>query len=140
MTEAEWFACGNPEQMLDFLKKKANDRKLRMFAVACCYICRRGEANERLEGDYEAVVRFVDGTGSLEEVRSRWQPPANDEEGTWPERPFVWARDFASIASHPEENEDRYEHFPTAPRNLAADSRSLWEPVSAGCLLSFVAH
>ena len=84
MTEAEWFACGNPEQMLDLLKKKASDRKLRMFAVACCYICRRGESNERLEGDYEAVVQFVDGTAErYAEVRSRSTRPT-DEVESWP--------------------------------------------------------
>jgi hypothetical protein len=101
--------------MLDFLKGKVSDRKLRMFAVACCYICRRGEVNERLAEDYESVVRFVDGTGTLEEVRNRWRPPTQGSNGgTWPERPFVWARDFASIASHPAEHEGRYEHFPSA--------------------------
>jgi hypothetical protein len=98
--------------MLDFLKRKASHRKLRLFAVACCYICRRGDSNKRLREDYESVVRYVDGTGSLEEVRRRWHPPSSGS--TWPERPFIWARDFATIAAHPEENAGRYEHFPSA--------------------------
>ena len=37
MTEAEWMACQNPQEMLDFLRGKVSDRKL--WLVACGY-CR----------------------------------------------------------------------------------------------------
>src|SRR5579884_3354500 len=35
MTEAEWLACDEPERMLEFVRGRVSDRKLRLFAVAC---------------------------------------------------------------------------------------------------------
>ena len=37
MTEADWLACRNPPVMLEFLRGKASERKLRLFACGCCY-------------------------------------------------------------------------------------------------------
>src|SRR5579864_4184325 len=36
MTEQEWLACTDPDPMLEFLRSNATDRKLRLFACACC--------------------------------------------------------------------------------------------------------
>ena len=75
MTEAEWLACTDPQTMLDFLRGKASDRKLRLFAVACC---RRvafmvdAWALDIRQDDYrralETAERFADGAATAEEL------------------------------------------------------------------------
>lgn len=67
MTEAEWLASTDPRPMLEFLRGKASDRKLRLFACACC---RRiwGWLGEKSRHAIEVTERYLEGRASLEEL------------------------------------------------------------------------
>jgi hypothetical protein len=60
MTEAEWLACEDLAAMLDFLEERASDRKLRLFACACCrvYWMHQDQASWRV---VEEAERLADG-------------------------------------------------------------------------------
>lgn len=55
MTETEWLECGVRSPMLEFLKGRASDRKLRLFAVACCRRPYYDVADER----YRRAIRLA---------------------------------------------------------------------------------
>jgi hypothetical protein len=67
MTEQEWLDSTDLEQILDFLKGKASERKLRLFACACCRrIPDVLESQPDREG-LELTERDVDGLAEKED-------------------------------------------------------------------------
>lgn len=67
MTEAEWLAADDLLPMLEYLRGKASDEKLRLFA---CAICRRHERQVPVPGfgaALEVVERYADGLIPAEE-------------------------------------------------------------------------
>jgi hypothetical protein len=74
MTEAEWLVCTDPQKMLEFLRGKASDRKLRLFA---CAFGRAVRDSEHLLGPSTVAVaeRYADGLASDQDMaseRRRW--------------------------------------------------------------------
>jgi hypothetical protein len=70
VTGAEWRACTDPQAMLEFLHGKVSNRKLRLFAVACCRQDRDllADLHNRLAVD--TSERYADGLVSRRELKS----------------------------------------------------------------------
>ncbi len=67
MTEAEWLAGTDPQKLLEYLQDRASERKLRLFAVACCRQF-DGLPDEETELAVNLAESFSDGLVSKEAV------------------------------------------------------------------------
>ncbi len=68
MTVADWLTCANPEIMLESLRGKASDRKLRLFAVACCRRLWPSIKGEQFRHAVRVAELFADGVMSQAEL------------------------------------------------------------------------
>jgi hypothetical protein len=69
MTETEWLACEDLDRMLEFLHGRVSDRKLRLFACACCRRLWPFIHDEKWRWAIEIVERHLDGEATEEELR-----------------------------------------------------------------------
>ena len=73
MNDAEWLACDDPDRMLEFMSDRASERKLRLFACACCRrIWHLLHPNSRRA--VEVMEQYVDGQAS--DGERTWRPGA----------------------------------------------------------------
>jgi hypothetical protein len=73
MTEQEWLHCTDPRSMLEFLRDRASDRKLRLFACACCHRVAGLLPDEASRSTLDTCERFADGLASAVELQNARQ-------------------------------------------------------------------
>jgi hypothetical protein len=77
VTEAEWRAATDPEPMLQFLRRKASERKLRLFACACARAVWDLLQDERARNAVEVGEQYADRLTTVRELdlasESAWQ-------------------------------------------------------------------
>src|SRR5262245_41604754 len=72
MTEDQWNSCTDPTAMLGFLQRsdRASERKLRLFAVACCRRAGKWLGDSRSRNAVNLAERLADGTAREAELES----------------------------------------------------------------------
>jgi hypothetical protein len=90
MTEADWLTATDPRPMLEFLRWKASDRKLRLFAAACCRGAWDRLKYAPLRRAVEVIEQIADGEaahGQLaalnKTVRKIWYALQDDDNQTY---------------------------------------------------------
>lgn len=87
MTEAEWLACGDLQQLIKALRHSSHDRKLRLFACACV----RNVKDQLSDGPWLAAVelaeRFADDVTRRVELDEMYQATTR----AWGEAGYAWA-------------------------------------------------
>jgi hypothetical protein len=68
MTEAEWLVCENPWIMLEFIRDKASERQLRLFACAVSRSLWHLLTEARSRHGVEVAERYADKLASAEEL------------------------------------------------------------------------
>lgn len=70
MEEQEWLTCTDPRKMLAFLRSRASDRKLRLFACGFCLRVNEVHEDNDCRDTVQVVERFADGLAGPKELEA----------------------------------------------------------------------
>lgn len=87
MIEREWLNCSDPSPMLAFLAGSPNDRKRRLFGVACCRRIWR-HLSDASQAALLVLERFADGAATQMELEAAGEDAGRgartaDDEAVW---------------------------------------------------------
>jgi hypothetical protein len=68
MTEQQWLTCTMPDDLLNWLEDRVSDRKLRLFATACCRHVWKLIAHPDAREAVQISERFADGLATAKEL------------------------------------------------------------------------
>jgi hypothetical protein len=71
LTESEWLTSTDPLAMLHFVR--TSDRKLRLFACACCRRIWHLLTDERDRNGVVIAERYADGLATLDDIKVAWE-------------------------------------------------------------------
>ena len=94
MDETTWNTCTDPQRMLEYLRGRISERKLRLFAVACHRCVWEQLPEDELRIATEVAERQADGQASIEELYQAYS-------AAWIEPDYV-ADAFADALTTPE--------------------------------------
>jgi hypothetical protein len=97
VTEADWMASTDPQPMIECLRGKVSERKLRLFAAAAARRIWRQLTDERSRRGVEAVEEYVNGQASDQDLR-RAGEAAGEAAATGPWK-YHWSPVAATAAA-----------------------------------------
>lgn len=128
VTEAEWLACERPEPMLEFLRERASDRQLRLFACACCRSVYGFIPEGPCRQAIEVSLRFAEGLATVDELAAAHKAAiASADRG--PNVEAAWAacetaNPAAMRAARVAAQESREQIFRQSPRAAEDEART----------------
>jgi hypothetical protein len=99
MTQDEWLTCTDPERVLNFVRGRASERKLRLFAVACCRRIAQLLFDKRSRQAVQIAEQYADGLVGKRELQFAFETAtAVRIDGHPSGQAWVEARNTACIA------------------------------------------
>jgi hypothetical protein len=135
MTEKQWLKCADPTKMLEFLRDKGSDRKLRLFACACCRHVLHRISDDRVRAALEVSEKFADGAATPKRLAKAyaiaWEVYEAAMSSGGPEEPFTQAvemvcqekLDVAEIAQEARLDEADYDDLTPQDRKFSRHER-----------------
>lgn len=141
MKEKQWLEATDPDILLDFIEGRLSDRKLRLFAYACCRRIWHLIPDARSQQSVLVAENYADGSITEEEIGIQWQlarDASNEAERRSEEMIPSWC-DLDPVASPPPRWEEALdfaaaacEHCLESPSKQGAKSAAMCARFAAG--------